>query len=89
MSKKLRRLIDAGEPFLVKQLQNGEPWELIVTKYRAGAQGLRHTRPHSHSSAILPTLPLLLQGICRFKVGASKPCHRITHFSRVWCVTQA
>lgn len=61
MSKKLRRLIDAGEPFLVKWLQNGEPWELIVTKYRAGAQGLRHT----HTS-----LPLVCYFAC-FAIAAT------------------
>lgn len=49
-------MIDAGEPFLVKRLQNGEAWELIVTKHRAGAQELR---THTHTS-----LPLVCYFAC-------------------------
>lgn len=84
MAKKLRRLRDVGELLSGKTVTKWETQGLVI--YDEPCQSTRTedtpTSLTSTLSTILPPLLLLLQGICGFKVGTSKPCHWITHFSK-------
>jgi hypothetical protein len=88
MSKKLRRLRDAGEPCLVKWLQNWKPQELIhLWSTMPEHKGWGHTyKPYFHYVYHFTSIAVAATGNLwkpRFiKVGTSKICHWITHFSK-------